>query len=60
MKPNPITAEPVDAGARKAIKPVVCYPVETLPRPDLAAYRALRDGLTLIETVVVLPREAAT
>ncbi|MGJ7041199.1 uncharacterized protein YcgI (DUF1989 family) [Shinella sp. BE166] len=60
MKPNPITAQPADAVARKAIAPVVCYPVETLPRPDLASYRALRDGLTLVETVVVPPREAAT
>ena len=60
MKPVPMTAAPADADARKAIKPVVCYPVETLPRPDLSAYRALRDDLTLVETVVVPPREAAT
>ncbi|KNY15955.1 hypothetical protein AKG11_15000 [Shinella sp. SUS2] len=60
MKPTPITAAPGDAAARKAIKPVICYPVETLPRPDLAAYRALRDDLTLVETVVIPPREAAT
>jgi uncharacterized protein YcgI (DUF1989 family) len=60
MKPKPITAAPADASARKAIKPVVCYPVETLPRPDLSTYRALRDDLTLVETVIVPPREAAT
>ncbi|MBN9045938.1 MAG: DUF1989 domain-containing protein [Rhizobiales bacterium] len=59
MKPQPITEAPQDAAARKAIKPVVCYPVETLPRPDLAAYRALRDDLTFVERVVVPPREAA-
>jgi uncharacterized protein YcgI (DUF1989 family) len=60
MKPNPITREPADAAARKAIRPLVCYPVETLPRPDLAAYRALRDDLERIETIVVPPRAAAT
>ncbi|QRI65579.1 DUF1989 domain-containing protein [Shinella sp. PSBB067] len=60
MKPSPITAAPSDAAARKAVKPVVCYPVESLPRPDLAAYRALRDDLDHVETVVVPPREAAT
>ena len=60
MKPEPITAAPADAAARKAIKPVVCYPVETLPRPDLSAYRALRDSLELVETVIVPPREAET
>ena len=30
--------------ARKAVPPVICYPVETLPSPDLAAYRAAREG----------------
>lgn len=60
MKPAPITQTPPDAEARRAIRPVVCYPVETLPRPDLAAYRAVRDDLTLIETVIVPARDAAT
>ena len=58
MKPTPLTAAPADAEARKAIPPVICYPVETLPRPDLAAYRALRDGLELVERRVIAPREA--
>ena len=60
MKPHPVTREPADAHIRKAIKPVICYPVTTLPRPDLAAYRVLRDDLKLVETVSVPPREAAT
>lgn len=60
MKPSPITQPPVDAAARKAVKPVVCYPNDSLPRPDLSAYRALRDDLELVETVVVPPRDAAT
>ncbi len=59
MKPQPITSAPEDAASRKAIKPVICYPVETLPRPDLAAYRALRDDLEFVERVVVPPRDAA-
>ena len=50
---------PADAEARKAIAPVVCYPVESLPRPDLAAYQALRDGLALIERVTIPARDAA-
>lgn len=60
MKTNVMTAAPADAAARKAVVPVVCYPVETLPRPDLSVYRALRDDLELVETIVVPPREAAT
>lgn len=60
MKPKPLTPEPADAAERRAIKPVICYPVETLPRPDLAAYRALRDDMEQIDRVVIPPREAAT
>jgi uncharacterized protein YcgI (DUF1989 family) len=60
MKPSPLTQAPADADSRKSIKPVICYPVEGLPRPDLSAYRALRDDLERVETVVVPPRDAAT
>ncbi|ASP91639.1 urea carboxylase-associated family protein [Sinorhizobium meliloti] len=60
MKPNPITPAPADAAARKSIKPVICYPTDTLPRPDLSAYRALRDGLELIGKVIIPPRDAST
>lgn len=60
MKPNPITPAPADAPSRKAIKPVICYPTDTLPRPDLSAYQALRDGMELVETVVIPSRDAAT
>ena len=60
MKPAPLTLPPPDAAARKAVKPVICYPTETLPRPHISAYRKARDGAELIQTVVVPPREAAT
>jgi len=60
MKPDPITQPPSDASARKAIQPVICYPRDTLPTADLAAYRAVRDDMELVETVVIPPREAAT
>jgi len=59
MKPEPITLAPEDASARKAIKPVICYPVDTLPRPDLATYRALRDESEFVERIVVPARDAA-
>lgn len=60
MKPVPITQIPSDAAHRKAIKPVICYPTENLPRPDLSAYRALRGDMVLVKTVSIPPREAAT
>ena len=53
------SASPADAAARKAVPPVVCYPVEYLPRPDLSAYRAARETCTLVERLTVPPRDAA-
>jgi hypothetical protein len=60
MKPAPMTPVPADAEARRRAAPVICYPVETLPRPDLATYRALRAGLERVEAITVPPRDAAT
>ncbi|MCX7561048.1 DUF1989 domain-containing protein [Sulfitobacter sp. F26204] len=51
---------PADAEARRAIKPVVCYPVETLPQPDMAANAKARQGLRKTEEILVPPREART
>ena len=50
--------EPEDADARRTIRPVICYPVDALPRPDLSAYQAARDGWEKVDEVVVPPREA--
>ena len=60
MKPVPLSTAPTDGAQRKAIKPVLCYPTHSLPRPDIAAYRAIRDDLTLVDTVRVPARDAAT
>ncbi|WFT91128.1 urea carboxylase-associated family protein [Rhizobium leguminosarum] len=60
MKPIPITPAPANAAALKAVKPVICYPTETLPRPDLSTYRALRDDLEMVETIIIPPRDAAS
>jgi uncharacterized protein len=51
--------EPQDADARRTIRPVICYPVDTLPRPDLSAYQAARDGWEKVDEVIVPPREAS-
>lgn len=59
MKPDhPEHPAPPDGPLRKAVAPVICYPVDGLPRPDLAGYRAARDGWTLETEVLVPPREA--
>lgn len=60
MKGLTNTMPPSDATARKAVAPVICYPVETLARPNLASYQALRQNLKLVDTVTIAPRDAAT
>ena len=61
MKPDhPEHPAPADAAARKAVPPVICYPVEGLPRPDLSAYRAAREGWSMVSEVLVPAREART
>ncbi len=50
---------PDDAAARRAIKPVICYDVDTLPAPDMALYRQARSTLVKVAEVVVPPRDAS-
>ncbi len=49
---------PPDAEARRAVAPVICYPVETLPVPDMARYARARDGMTKTAEVLVPARDA--
>jgi len=60
MKRTPQSQTPADGDARRAIKPVICYPVDTLPPPDMTAYAAARQSMELTNVVVVPPREAKT
>ncbi|NJM81508.1 MAG: DUF1989 domain-containing protein [Tabrizicola sp.] len=61
MKPDhPDHAPPLDAAARKAVAPVICYPVDSLPAPDLGPYRAAREGWERTARVMVPPREASS
>jgi uncharacterized protein YcgI (DUF1989 family) len=59
MKPDqPAHSLPDDAESRKAIKPVICYPPETLPKPNLDTYRSLRAGWEKAGQLLVAPRDA--
>ena len=49
---------PDDAQTRRAVKPVICYPDTTLPKPDLALYQAARRGAALVDEVTIRPRDA--
>ena len=51
---------PSDAEARWALEPVICYPVETLPAPDMEMLDAARATLTKTDEVIVPARDAAT
>lgn len=50
---------PKDAQARRDIAPVICYPVETLPTPDVALYQVARNGAHKVGEVLIQPRDAA-
>lgn len=54
-----MTQAPKDAAARRAIKPVICYPTETLPRPDMAMYENMRTNVNAVASETVPPRDAA-
>lgn len=49
---------PEDAEARRAVAPVICYPPQTLPDPQLALKQAARAGARKISEVLVPPRDA--
>ncbi|MBY5989576.1 urea carboxylase-associated family protein [Roseovarius atlanticus] len=51
--------EPTDAEVRRAVAPVVCYPNDTLPVPDLDLYRTAREGAEKVSEAIAAPREAA-
>jgi len=57
MRHQPETAAPADADARRARRPTICYPVETLPPADLALYRAARETAEMVDVVIVPPRD---
>ncbi|MEX0302667.1 MAG: urea carboxylase-associated family protein [Leisingera sp.] len=52
-------AAPADAEARRAIRPVICYPNETLPAPDLPLYMQARQSAVKTGEVLAPPRDAA-
>ncbi|MBO9433024.1 DUF1989 domain-containing protein [Ruegeria sp. R13_0] len=50
---------PTDAEDRKAIRPVICYPPETLPSPDLDGLTRLRGASVKTAEVTAAPRDAS-
>ena len=50
---------PADADARRAIAPVICYPTDTLPQPDMASYLRAAANAPEVARVIVPPRDAS-
>jgi uncharacterized protein len=49
---------PADAAARRAVAPVICYPTDTLPKPDLALYARALSTASVTRTTDIAPRTA--
>lgn len=56
MTNMPLT--PADADERRAIKPVICYPNETLPEAPMALYKAARATAKKVDEVLIPARDA--
>lgn len=54
------SSPPADADQRRAIAPVICYPTDTLPQPEMALYDRMRADMALTASQTVPPRDAAT
>lgn len=49
---------PADADARRAVRPVICYPNDTLQPPDLDLYAAARATAQKVDEVLIPARDA--
>ena len=56
--PRPVAAAPADAAGRRAVEPVLVYAVDRLPPFDRAFYNTARSDLTLVQELIVPPRDA--
>tara|TARA_Y100000758_G_C15997058_1_gene402670 strand:- start:31 stop:891 length:861 start_codon:yes stop_codon:yes gene_type:complete len=60
VKYHPQNSEPLDVAERLNKQPVVCYPVDSLPPADMVCYQKARVDMTLIDEMIIPPREAKT
>jgi uncharacterized protein YcgI (DUF1989 family) len=57
MKYTPENSSPENAQELRDAAPTVCYPIETLPQRNMELYRAARRSLTLMDELIVPPRD---
>jgi uncharacterized protein YcgI (DUF1989 family) len=56
---TPQTAAPLDATARRAVVPVICYPVDGLPTAHPTIFGAAREDMELVAEYTAPARDAA-
>jgi len=56
----PQSTAPADSKERRAVAPVICYPVDALPPANPVLFSEAREGLELVDEIIVQPRDAAT
>ena len=55
---KPENVEPRDASVRRQVSPIVCYPVDTLPSANPVLFTEAREGLKVIDEIIIQPRDA--
>ena len=58
MKDSKLSNVPPDSFERRKAKPVICYPKKNLNLPNLPIYQEARKHLSVINEVIVPPRDA--
>ena len=58
MKSSKKKLSPDDAELRKSVKPVICYPTDSLKSPNMSDYLIARKNLKKINQIIIPPRDA--
>ena len=58
MKRSKKKLSPDDAELRKSVKPVICYPTDSLKSPNMNDYLIARKNLKKIDQIIIPPRDA--
>ena len=58
MKSSKKKLSPDDAELRKSVKPVICYPTDSLKSPNMNDYLTARKNLKKIDQIIIPPRDA--
>ena len=58
MKSSKKKLSPDDAELRKSVKPVICYPTDSLKSPNMDDYLIARKNLKKIDQIIIPPRDA--